>query len=803
MPYATRFLLVILLLFTFACSSANDDPVPGDGDSSSDGDSESDGNESPDGDMDDATDGDGEHDGDVEAEIEEEESVPDGLPTRPDIAPTMIVRPEDKAVILDRITRAPFDQILSEIESVAARNHVDLPPDTFDSDEQRNGETALAAAFLAWLNDDAAQAEKARDFMSQLSDNYASHTDGDINIRLPSIILGYTFALDLLVGAGLIPDDEATALENKLTTLVDAFYVDYIEDYLNLMLIHYTQNNHPIRTACSIGTAALAFPEHPEARKWADWAFSELDYLWGPEGQYVQADGGVSEGSLYYRFAFAPSLALFHAWHNRIGTPRMFSRNCVNRIDQDPWADYVCTDGEPFVFNNPLFEERFQLSVDWFLNLRMPDGRRPPMEDSSFKDGNGGAIMARYMDRPDLVWDWHTNNLNMDGGMDLRIQHLAYAPELPDAQPPEWTHRVMPIAGQAVFRTGWESDALWVMMTAEHGSARKTVHDHVDGGSYTLHAYGEYLLMDTGYYKPNMATNAVTAHARAHNLLMIAEEPVPGKGLLTNFGDADAFLENEALSDNLAYVEARQPIDITTTTRHLALVRNRYVADVYRLETSNTELRHHTWRMHGYAGMDEVGSFALEADHALWERPAAGVAVYLGSTAPGLTIEAPPYEEGQAPYVHKIEGDEHHHGVMDGVIEAVKPGFVSVAIPYRVGAADGATDALLPVTALEVDGVSEGVAGWWVDHGAGRDLLLLREASAPTALTVGPLLTLDTDAEMVILGLDESDAPEFVLIARGSYVKWQEAMLIENATEPVTLLDPGSGMPPPYDNETR
>ena len=721
-----------------------------------------------------------------ETEQDEEEAIGEGLPSRPDVAPTMIVRPEDKAVILERIEREPFKQILDEIKSTAARDHYDFPePDTFDKQEQANGEIAQANAFLAWLLDDETYAAKAREFLQKLSDNYASHKDSDINIRMPSIVMCYTFALDLLVGAEMIPENEAEEAETKLTTIIDAFYADYIENDFNRIFIHYTQNNHPIRTACSIGTVALGFPEHPEARKWADWAFSELSYLWGPNGQYVQEDGGVSEGSLYYRFAFGASLAMFHAWHNRIGEPRTFTKNCINRIDEDPWTGHGCVDGESFVFKNPMFEEPFQKSVDWFLTLRMPDGRRPPMEDSGLKDGNGGAVMARYMDREDLVWDWHTDNLNMSGGMDLRILHLAYAPEIPDAQPPAWTHRVMETAGQAVFRSGWGEEDFWLMVTAEHGSARKTIHDHVDGGSFTMSAYGEYLLIDCGYYKPNSMNNAVTAQAASHNLLTIEEEPVEPKGMITNFGDADAFLKNEVLSDSLAYVEAWQDLDVTQTQRSVMLVRNRYAVVADRILTPVTEPRHHTWRLHGYAGHGTGEYFGLGTNFGVWEREKAGVKVYLATTAEAIEIKEPRYTEFEPPHVHEIEGDESNHGVMDGNVEAVAPGFLAVAAPYKMNAADGSSEAPLSVEEITANGLTQGVAAWEVTHSGGKDLVLLRVPDAPTELTLSNGKTLATDAEFVLVTLEGNET--LTLMARGTTLSLDGNELLTATDEAVVV----------------
>ena len=728
-----------------------------------------------------------------------------GLPPRPATAPSLVVVPADKARILSRLGREPFDTLHARIEATADRAHVDLPPDTLDSDEQQNGETALANAFLAWLHDDADRAAKARDFMDRLSDNYWSHEDIDLDIRMPSISMGYTFALDLLRGAELIPADEAQGVEDKLTTIIGEYFEDYVlDDIQRLWSLYFTQNNHPIRTACAVATVALAFPDHPLAETWANWAFSELNYLWGPKGHYVLSDGGVVEGSLYFRFAYAPSLALSLAWRNRVGEPRVFESDCINRNDGFQWADNGCVDGEPFTFVNLIDQERFQLTSDWFFALRMPDGRRPPIEDADPKRDNGAAIMAGILDRPDLLWDWYHDDQNTGGGLNLDIQHLAYLPEeseLGTLAPPPWRHRVMPDIGHAVFRSGWDTDALWAMLIAEHGDARTTIHDHVDSGSIQLYAYGQYLLPDTGYYKPDPTANALTAQAGSHSLLMIDDEPVPEKGLITDYGDTDAFLENDVIGTHVAYAEARQPIDLSTTVRGLALVRDRYVVVFDRVDTSVTTPRGYTWRLHGLAGYDMGGTFTLDATagHARFEREVAGVDAYLAAVdettmtpvagATPLSLVEPPYVPLEPPHVHGLR-DPADHGVVDGVLRAVAPRFAAVLAPYRVG--DTGADGPLVVTPLRLASGEPpetlGLAGFVVQTAEHRDLVLVRLPTAPETLTLPGGLEVATDADWAVITLEGPTA--VYLIARGHFLTVEGAAVIRDATGPVTAVEP-------------
>jgi len=719
-------------------------------------------------------------DGDMEQETEQEAEIGEGIPPLPDYAPSFLLKPEDKERILSRIDREPYITVLAHIRSIAQREHRDLPEGVFDSEEQANGVVAQMAAFLAWLEGDEAMAQKARDFFKQLSDDYATHEDGDLNIRMPSIFICYVFALDLLRAAEMIPEDEAMEMENKLRTIASAFYDEYLEDTLaRIVALWYSQNNHPIRTACSIAIAAMAFPDHPKAKLWANFAFSELHYLWGPEGQYVAEDGGVCEGSLYYRFGFAPSLAVALAYRNRIGEPRIFEEDCINRQDEGHWADYDCQQGRPFVFENLLNMERFLKSQDWFLSLRMPDGYRPSMEDSARRRGNGSPIMAGILDRPDFLWDWYHDDMNMGGGFDLSIQVLAYMPDDMEPQEPEYTHRVMPIAGQAVMRSGWGEDSLYAMMTAEHGSSRLTLHDHIDGGSFVLYAYNDYLLIDSGYYKPNMASNAITAQYENHNVLMIEGEDMPPKGLLLNYGGVDAFLKNEFLEQKLAYVESWQTIDQSTLQRAMMMLHDRYVVIMDRVETPVTVPRKHTWRLHGHAGFDSGGEFSMDGSTARWQRDNGGVDMYLASSAEGLTLVRPERNgEHVSPHAHNIMSDPEDHEIVDGEVTAVAPLFVAVLAPFRVGADGDSPEAPLTVEAVTVNDVASGIAAWKVSHSKGSDMVMVREGTAPETFTLSTGQQIDTDAQFIVFSI-EGDEP-LSMIARGTRLSVDDAVLFEN-----------------------
>ena len=97
------------------------------------------------------------------------------------------------------------------------------------------------------------------------------------------------------------------------------------------------------------------------------------------------------------------------------------------------------------------------------------------------------------------------------------------------------------------------------------------------------------------------------------------------------------------------------------------------------------------------------------------------------------------------------------------MVSGVAPGFLAVLAPYKTSASPGDAAAPLDVTALTV---GEGQAAWLVTHAAGTDLVYLREPDAAELITLADGTEVSTDAELVVLGLDDGA----LLVARGTSV---------------------------------
>ena len=708
--------------------------------------------------------------------------------------PFVTVTAADRQPILDRLDQEPYTTLYDRLEARAAEPlQTDADGDWDHDVVGHNAGVAHAAAWLAWLHQDAARAQVAIDAFEALETDFQNNSEWDVNIRMPAPLIGFTGAWDLLVAGGFLTAAQEDAYADKVITITDLFFQEYIDDEVTLgQLLGFAQNNHPLRTAAAVGVPGLAFRDRdPRAQEWLSWAASETTWLLGPDGQYVMPDGAVSEGPYYYAFGLSAVLAFLVAMDNGLPDGSELTWDCRNRVDYDPFTSEGCVEGAALSWANPMRDPYFQRTLSWSLALRLPDGLRPPKADANLVQQNGGALVASLLwtdpaadpalqaDAPAWVWDWMENAAypaDTTRAMDLTAQHLARLdPALvAAAAPPSWTDAAFMDGGDVVLRGGWGVDDPWVLFVAEQGSARKTLHDHVDGLSFSYAAYGEYLLLDPGYYKPSELDNAVTADADAHNVILVDGQGAPDKGLLTVWGDTDAWLTGAERvggagggdGGGLAWTQAWQEYQGLRFTRDLLLVRDRYLRVLDRLDpaadAAAPATRELSWRLSGYAGYDAGGSFALSAVGARWERSAAGLDLHLGATRPGLSMVEPTLVEGLAPHVHQfdLERSVGEHGVVDGLLTGTTPGFAAALVPYRVGASG--EEGHLSVQVLDL---GEGAVGLRILGAWGEDLALVREAEAPTSFVLPDGRTLQTDYRVAFVG---AEATSLLLAGEGS-----------------------------------
>ena len=134
------------------------------------------------------------------------------------------------------------------------------------------------------------------------------------------------------------------------------------------------------------------------------------------------------------------------------------------------------------------------------VKLVEPDSRRPDLNDGSDAPIRGDLTTALRYFPDDEVFRYFST----DGR---------------EGREPDYLSIALPYSGMAVFRTGWQKDAIWGLFeSAPFGYA----HQHEDKLHFDLFAYGKRLLSDAGQYEyDGSAIRHYILSTKAHNTALV------------------------------------------------------------------------------------------------------------------------------------------------------------------------------------------------------------------------------------------------------------------------------------------
>ena len=252
-------------------------------------------------------------------------------------------------------------------------------------------------------------------------------------------------------------DDEALILMVK----------SEVEHALYLMQFHMKGNWLTMESNGLYHIGAL-FPEFSEAKNWRDTA---LGRLYAELSIQVYSDGAQIE--------LAPG---YHgvSVQNFLGPV-----NLVPLTGFEVPKDYTAT-----------MEKMF----DYFLFSMQPTRRTPALNDS------GAGDVTRWMETGAKLFP-------------KREDFLWVATDGKQGKAPAQTSYQFPYAGQFIFRSGWDRNALWLCMD---GGPFGFGHQHEDKLSVTLTAYGQSLLVEGGVYTYDASDwRRYVLSSRAHNVVLV------------------------------------------------------------------------------------------------------------------------------------------------------------------------------------------------------------------------------------------------------------------------------------------
>ncbi len=206
-------------------------------------------------------------------------------------------------------------------------------------------------------------------------------------------------------------------------------------------------------------------------------------------------EGGWAEGPYYMRYAFNVLLP--------------FMKGMKNAGFEHDWLNV----------------NRLRSLFDWGIKIRMPNGARPPFDDSNI---DATYFFSGYLDEPVYNWDWNNAEHKYYSNAPpvvYKIDALSYYDDEIEEEKPSWNPtQVLPGAGQLVFRSGWDKKDIYLMMLAENGKALDkkffgNTHEHVDTLSFIVYAYGKYLAIDSGYI--DYSHREKVSQPENHNVILI------------------------------------------------------------------------------------------------------------------------------------------------------------------------------------------------------------------------------------------------------------------------------------------
>ena len=390
-------------------------------------------------------------------------------------------------------------------------------------------------------------------------------------------LISYCQAYDLLLGAGMEINE---IIESKLSTFANNLLNKYTAtEYTNQYLLQ--RNNHKLTIGAALGMAAIVLNQDDDATSWANAGMLLINWVCfgepanGIDGyNLIDQDGGYAEGSHYMHYSWKKLAPFLVAMKNFNGD---WSENYSSLGMEGFYPNYdSATD---LNLQSPIFDERYRSIYNWAMQIQLPNGTLPVIEDSPLN------VFVPELSLISSDYDITFNSPILDGEIpplikrltDLRSDYIAAGNYNGNHESIVLEPFVfLPDAGSAVFRSESNQGA-YLHINGKNGQSRlaAAAHDQADVSHFEI-AFGDHKLsLEGGYagwnyrYDVNKGEN--------HNIILVngfGPRPPSGPSILVSIGSGfppeidldfntgepspvDGFLENPYQSLNFSYLECR------------------------------------------------------------------------------------------------------------------------------------------------------------------------------------------------------------------------------------------------------
>ena len=600
-------------------------------------------------------------------------------PWHPEITarPRLLFYADDLSTLQDRITREPYITLMQRVRSRANSGYSPTPSDPYSAPrEYSNANIAKAAAFAAWIDNDADLADKAATVLEVMAPDVGTMTLQliDYDIHVAEAIIAYCDAYDILAGSGLVGAERLAGIEALLGGMVADWYAKYADLFAIVEQTRY--NNHQTKTASAFAMAGMTLNQRDDSNKWFNYGMgSAYDVMFN---YLLHEEGADAEGPYYYEYSAVDHLPMFIAYDRLIGADAWILKRGLCLIGPNcPWDDYYIV--------NPLDHPKTYAGALWAVKSRMPDGSQPPLDDADPTGSLNGLLATHFQDGL-LAWEWLNNDrdpLFSEHCSAIEVDLIAAYDDAVPVTPPDENfgpHFVLAGAGEAFLRSGWDAEDAWAMFIAEYNQPRVmgSMHEHADNLSVSLFARGQYLLLDPGYIAWDY--HDLVRMGVHHNVPTVDGQgpPAPiGKG--KDLFGADAFIADSKLDIETPFVTGISSWNNADFTRTLFFPENDYLVVIDDMVSGASHTFGVLW--HGQAGGDSGFPFELLVDGGSWRPNDAAVDVHVAATTGDLIFNT-------LTNIHSFQWMQQiQHTSLDAHADATVPHarFISVALPYNLG----------------------------------------------------------------------------------------------------------------------
>lgn|GEM_PF-1174024 len=438
------------------------------------------------------------------------------------------------------------------------------------------------------------------------------------------------------------------------------------------------RNNLTLKLAAAMGYTALVLrdshtPLSDISR--ADMFALAMDHIhhtmWGYQsdstGMY-----GYSEGPYYFRYAMMSVLPFFLA---------------IDDLSSGGTLDFGSRS-----FPSPLREAKWQRLFEWIASLRLPDGSLPPFEDTYMRTWFPEVATVASIDPSLRSLDWRnvangqplsanalSNELNRT--FDFRAEYLLFHTPDQYVPAPVLPSQLMPAAGYAVHRQGWDAGDTYFGVIAKNGIARThrspsgSGHKHANEGAFMLHAGGQPLIIEPGYHSSDQRDSLI--YARNHNVLLVDGAGPDSTSWGSFLFGVDAFIQDTLANRDGGMNSVRTAYQSASVERGFYLPSWDMIA--LRDEASSDRRRSFTHQLHGN-GNASNGSYTLNEATGVATWTSGDMRVSARVTAVGLEPEWNTVARLHAPSYRTFET----HDALYSTLSLENVVFHTLLVPHNV-----------------------------------------------------------------------------------------------------------------------